>query len=134
MKEWLTDIEKRILFLALAREKEVCKKVDRESCIEPNVDILVPIVRSLENKFYYDKIFNECYMKGKMDALQKKEKDITDEHYHPQYDTVTCPHCGKTLARFACMPHRYCYMCGGKFGEIIISSERCIFPSETNFV
>lgn len=71
MKEWLTDSEKRILFSALAREKEVCEKVDKESCREPNVDILVSIVKSLEHKFYYDRLFKEIYKQGRADAIKE---------------------------------------------------------------
>ncbi|WP_026653527.1 hypothetical protein [Butyrivibrio proteoclasticus] len=43
--------------------------------------------------------------------------DITDEFHHEEHGTITCPHCGLTLDEFVVMPHRYCYMCGGKFGE-----------------
>lgn len=76
IKEWLTDSEKRLLFSALAREKKICEDLDREMICCKAVDreyvgysdFLAPIVESLEQKFYYDKLFNEiekvAYVKG----------------------------------------------------------------------
>ena len=51
--EFFTDTEKRLLFSALRREKEICQKVDSEN---PDMPRLVPVVESLERKFYYDKM------------------------------------------------------------------------------
>lgn len=50
--------------------------------------------------------------------------DITDENYHEKYDTISCPHCGCTLTAFAVMPYRYCYCCGGKFGNRKLTADR----------
>lgn len=59
MKEWLTDKEKRILFSALKREELVCVEVDKECYREPYEESLVSIVKSLEHKFYYDRLFKK---------------------------------------------------------------------------
>ena len=55
--------------------------------------------------------------------------DITDENASCYKDkqgncTIHCPHCGCTLDKFACMPHHYCYVCGGKFGKIDLSIDK----------
>lgn len=52
---YLTDTEKRLLFSALRREKEVCKKIDDTKVEDASCKMLVPIINSLEKKFYYDK-------------------------------------------------------------------------------
>ena len=52
------------------------------------------------------------------DNRDAEPKDITDEHYHSEYDTISCPHCGCTLSAFVCMRDHYCYACGGKFGDV----------------
>ena len=56
---YLTDKEKRLLFSALSREKEVCKQVDKEFCREPYEQSLESVVKSLERKFYYDRFEKE---------------------------------------------------------------------------
>ena len=48
-------------------------------------------------------------------------KDVTDENYHKDYDTISCPHCGCTLSNFVVMPDHYCYVCGGQFGRKLIT-------------
>ena len=58
MKEYIKDAEKRLLFSALTREKKICKKLYEESSSSSKTD-LVPIVESLENKFYYDKMIKQ---------------------------------------------------------------------------
>ena len=58
--EWLSDKEKRILLSALAREKEVCIEVDKQcEPREPYEESLISICDSLENKFYYDRLFKQ---------------------------------------------------------------------------
>ena len=52
---YLTDKEKRLLFSALSREKDVCIKVDKERCRESYEQSLQSVVESLERKFYYDR-------------------------------------------------------------------------------
>ena len=52
---YLKDNEKSMLFLALSREKEICKKLDEK----PGKVQLVPIMEGLEEKFYYDKYEKE---------------------------------------------------------------------------
>lgn len=51
----MTDTEKRLLFSALRREKEVCKKIDDTKVEDATCKMLVPVVESLERKFYYDR-------------------------------------------------------------------------------
>ena len=60
---YLEDKEKRLLFSALSREKEVCIKVDKECCREPYETTLKSIVESLERKFYYDRFEKEIRAK-----------------------------------------------------------------------
>ena len=60
---YLTDKEKRLLFSALSREKEVCKQVDKEFCREPYEQSLESVVKSLERKFYYDRFEKEIRAK-----------------------------------------------------------------------
>ncbi len=54
-----------------------------------------------------------------------KPKDITDKHYHAKYETVSCPHCGTTLADHVVVGGWYCYHCGGKFGKKNITCDGC---------
>ena len=61
---YLTDKEKRLLFSALSREKEVCKQVDKEFCREPYEQSLESVVKSLERKFYYDRFEKEIRAKA----------------------------------------------------------------------
>lgn len=68
---YLTDAEKRLLFAALSREKEICKKFDDEHKNNENVTLLVPIIESLERKFYYDRFEKEI------------EKKVTQEYQSP---------------------------------------------------
>lgn len=52
------------------------------------------------------------------DYRNEDPMDVTAENYHSKYETVSCPHCGHTIAGFTVMPNHYCYACGGKFGEV----------------
>lgn len=56
---YLTDSEKQLLFSALHREKEVCQKIDDTKVEDATCKMLVPIVKSLERKFYYDRFEKE---------------------------------------------------------------------------
>lgn len=60
-----------------------------------------------------------------IDNRKELPMDILEEHYHPKYDTVSCPHCGCTLSNRAVMAHHYCYVCGGKFGRKDTVCDRC---------
>lgn len=79
IKEWLTDSEKRILFSALAREMNICEELDKKMPFDP----LVPIVESLEKKFYYDRLFKEiervAYVKGINDASVDIYNQVIDD-------------------------------------------------------
>ena len=61
--------------------------------------------------------------------------NITDENARYYKDkqgneSIHCPHCGCTLDRFVCMPHHFCYVCGGKFGEIDLSADKDVEEDE----
>lgn len=47
-----TDKEHRILLSAIRRERDVCKKVDQESCREPYEISLVAVCDSIERKVH----------------------------------------------------------------------------------
>ena len=66
---YLSDYEKRILFSALAREKEVCKEIDKDS-LSKEIP-LTPIVESLERKFYYDRFEKEIKNKAVDDFARR---------------------------------------------------------------
>lgn len=59
------------------------------------------------------------------DNRDAEPKDVTDEYYHPKYDTISCPHCGCTLPASTVMKFHYCYVCGGKFGDRKLTCDRC---------
>ena len=59
---YLEDYEKRILFSALAREKKICRTIDRLE--PPKGTPLVKIVESLERKFYYNRFEKEIRAKA----------------------------------------------------------------------
>lgn len=56
---YLEDTEKRLLFSALNREKEICRKIDNEKVEDATCKMLVPVIESLERKFYYDRFEKE---------------------------------------------------------------------------
>ena len=70
---YLEDYEKRILFSALAREKKVCKTIDRLE--PPKGTPLVKIVESLERNFYYDRFEKEIRAKA-IDEFAEKMKEL----------------------------------------------------------
>jgi len=53
---YLTYKEKSLLFSALTREEKVCK--------DNGFDNLIPVVKSLERKFYYDRFEKEIRNKA----------------------------------------------------------------------
>lgn len=71
-KEYLPDIEKRILLSALGHEMRIVK--------ENNFIDLIPVVKNLEYKFMYDRLFkqieNNAYQQGKKD----KEKELKEHN------------------------------------------------------
>ena len=84
---YLSDSEKRIIFSALAREKKICEKIDKENIGREGTTPLVPIVESLENKFYYDKferdiernIISKSEVKSKsLDKYTVKERQVNN--------------------------------------------------------
>lgn len=84
---YLTDTEKRLLFSALTREKEVCKKIDDSKVDDGTCKMLVPVVESLEHKFWYDRFEKKIYNKAIDDCikvLDRKEpiyKDVLNDRY-----------------------------------------------------
>lgn len=61
---YLTDTEKRLLFAALRREKEVCQKVDDTKTEDATCRMLASVVESLERKFYYDRFEKDIQKKA----------------------------------------------------------------------
>lgn len=72
---YLTDLEKRLLFSALTREKEVCKKIDSDKIDDGICRTLVPVVERLERKFRYDKFEQDIYDKAYKDGQDKGLSD-----------------------------------------------------------
>ncbi len=52
-----------------------------------------------------------------IDNRDAERIDITNEHYHEKWDTISCPHCGCSLSSHVVMSFHFCYVCGGQFGE-----------------
>lgn len=77
--EFLTDIEKRLLFSAISKERKVCVEIDKEG--SPDSIALTPVVDSLSNKFMYDRLFKKIYEQGKADG--KKEALETTNGLQP---------------------------------------------------
>lgn len=69
--EFLTDIEKRLLFSAIGKERKVCVEIDKEG--SPDSIALTPVVDSLSNKFMYDRLFKKIYEQGRAD---QKHEDL----------------------------------------------------------
>ena len=107
-----------------------------------------PIINSNEKRSIFKEFFDgvptiadglSVHRTGKWDAdlevnheIDNRGADpinITDENARYYKDkqgneSIHCPHCGCTLDRFVCMPHHFCYVCGGKFGEIDLSADK----------
>lgn len=73
---YLTDKEKRLLFSALSREKEICKQVDKECCREPYEDTLESVVKGLEKKFYYDRLEKAIRNKAIDECIKMIEETV----------------------------------------------------------
>ena len=67
--EWLTDKEKRILFSALTREKEICIQVDNDFNSITHYQSLKSVCESLEHKFYYDRLFKHIEMQIRIETI-----------------------------------------------------------------
>jgi hypothetical protein len=71
-KEYLPDIEKRILLSAIGHEMRLVK--------ENNFTDLIPVVKNLDYKFMYDRLFKQieknAYQQGKKD----KEKELIEHN------------------------------------------------------
>lgn len=74
---YLTDTEKRLLFSALTREKEICKKIDGNKVDDGTCKMLVSVIESLERKFRYDRfeqdIYEQAYKNGQDKGLSDGE-------------------------------------------------------------
>lgn len=68
---YLTHKEKSLLFSALTREEKVCK--------ENGFEELVPVVKSLERKFYYDRFEKEIRNKV-IDEFTEKLKPLLNTY------------------------------------------------------
>lgn len=73
---YLNDTEKRLLFSALSREKEICKKIDDRKVEDATCKMLVPVVESIERKFYYDRFEKEIRSKAIDEAIETSAKAI----------------------------------------------------------
>lgn len=73
---YLNDTEKRLLFSALSREKEICKVIDEQ---KQDGILLTPFVESLERKFYYDRFEKEIRAKAIDEFLHNAEVKICDK-------------------------------------------------------
>ena len=87
---YLTDTEKRLLFSALTREKKVCREIDDEKINDGTCKMLVPVIESLERKFYYDRFEKEIYNRAIDDCI--KILDTKGQKYHDvlndRYDMI----------------------------------------------
>lgn len=64
--------------------------------------------------------FEEYIETGEVLDNRKAERRVVPRDlFHPEYGTVTCPHCGCTLGASHVMNNGYCYVCGGGFSEVI---------------
>lgn len=78
--EWLSDKEKRILLSALTREKEVCAQVDKQCELRtPYEQSLKSICESLENKFYYDRLFKQMEKQIRTEAIDDFVNRVLEE-------------------------------------------------------
>lgn len=76
---YLNDTEKRLLFSALSREKEICKQVDKECCREPYEDTLESVVKGLEKKFHYNRFEKEIRAKVINEFFEELQKYQDDD-------------------------------------------------------
>lgn len=79
---YLTDTEKRLLFSALRREKEVCQKIDNDKVDDGDCTMLVPIIESLEHKFKYDRMEKSIRNKAIDEFSERLRLDCLDSCFH----------------------------------------------------
>lgn len=53
-----------------------------------------------------------------LDNRGAERKDVTEDFFHPNGQTLTCPHCGCTLGSHVITENGYCYRCGGGFSKV----------------
>ena len=80
---YLTDTEKRLLFSALTREKEVCKKIDENKVDDGTCKMIVSVIESLERKFRYDRFEKKIYNKAINDCIRILQTEM------PKYSNAT---------------------------------------------
>lgn len=80
---YLTDTEKRLLFSALTREKEICKKIDENKVDDGTCKMLVSVIESLERKFRYDRFEKKIYNKAINDCIRVLQTEV------PKYSNAT---------------------------------------------
>lgn len=80
---YLTDMEKRLLFSALSREKKVCQKIDDDKIDDGTCKMLVAVIESLERKFLYDRFEKRIYNKAINDCIKVLQTEI------PKYSNAT---------------------------------------------
>lgn len=87
---YLTDTEKRLLFSALTREKEVCKKIDDDKIDDGTCTMLVPIIESLERKFRHDRFEKKIYNKAIDDCIKvlDRKEAIYNDVLNDRYDMI----------------------------------------------
>ena len=76
---YLTDMEKRLLFSALTKEKKLCEEIDKEKMYDGVCSGLVPIVEKLESKFYYDKFEQDIYEQAYKDGYNKAIDEFAEQ-------------------------------------------------------
>ena len=86
---YLNDTEKRLLFSALSREKEVCKQVDKDFFREPYETTLETVVKGLEKKFYYDRFEKEIRAKAIDEFVSTLVSRLTDAIYPKDVESMT---------------------------------------------
>lgn len=79
---YLTNTEKRLLFSALRREKEVCQKIDNSKVDDGTCTMLVPIVESLESKFRYDRLEKFIRNNAIDEFAERLRLDCLDSCFH----------------------------------------------------
>lgn len=89
---YLTDKEKRLLFSALSREKEICKQVDKECCREPYEDTLESVVKELEKKFYYGRFEKEIRNIAIDEFAERLKAILKDMQILSMRGEDDCPH------------------------------------------
>lgn len=72
---YLTDMEKRLLFSALTKEKKLCEEIDNDKSDDYVGGRLVPIIESIEKKFYYDRFEQDIYEQAYKDGQDKGFSD-----------------------------------------------------------